>query len=330
MMDRRGFLRLSLGAGTVPFTAWAQPGRRWRIAWLAEERDPGRGSEAPGGGRWFFEALREHGYIDGQNLSIDYRFAEEKADQLAELAAAIVRENADLIAVPGTREALAAKHATSTIPIVTLFVGDPVGSGLVSNLRSPGGNVTGTSVMCADVGGKRLELLKEIVPRLRNVAVLYNPKNASAAADLRASESATKALDVKITPLSLESRDRLDEAFNELAKHRPDGLLVLQDALIVAVRRQIADFAIRNRFPTATPARMYVDSGSLLSYVPDMRATARRAATYVDRIFKGAKPASLPIEQPTMFELVINLKTAKALGLTIPPSLLARADQVIE
>jgi putative tryptophan/tyrosine transport system substrate-binding protein len=330
-MDRRAFLGTLAGSAlAAPLAAGAQARRVWRIAWLVEGRNPGRESQVPWSGRWFFDALRELGYIEGQNLSIDYRFAEERADQLAELAAEILRQNVDLIAVIGTREALAAKAATSTIPIVTLFVGDPVGSGLVNSLNAPGGNLTGTSVMYADVGGQRLGLLKELVPKLRSVGILGNPKNVSAAADIRASEVAGRSLGIDTKSVGMVSRDHLDEALDQLARHRIDGLLIIQDALIVAVQRQIADFALRYRLPSVTPARMYVETGSLLSYGPDMRATARRAATYVDRIFRGAKPSDLPIEQPTTFELLINLKTAKALGLTIPASLLARADQVIE
>jgi putative ABC transport system substrate-binding protein len=312
VMDRRAFLAGAAAVLTAPLAAQAQPaGKVWRIAWLAEERDPGRASPAPGAGLWFFEALRELRYIEGQNLRIEYRFAEERAERLPELAAELVRLKVDLIAVPGTREALAAKAATSTTPIVTLFVGDPIGAGLVKSLNSPGANLTGTSVMYTDVGGKRLEFLKEIVPNLRSVTILGNPKNASTAADIRASEAAARSLGLHIKSVEIVSRDRLDETFSQLARDRSDGLLVLQDALIVAVRRQIADFALRNRVPSATPARMYVETGSLLSYGPDMRVTARRAATYVDRIFRGAKPSDLPIEQPTKFELVINANTPR-------------------
>jgi putative ABC transport system substrate-binding protein len=331
-MRRRRFVLTSL-AGVVAGQAAAggqQRVRTWRIAWLAEERDPGRESQAPGGGRWFFEALRDLGYINNHNLQVEYRFAEERAERLPDLAEALARLKVDLIAVPGTREALAAKAATPTIPIVTLFVGDPVGSGLVKSLNAPGGNLTGTSVMYADVSGKRLGLLKEFVPHLRRVALLGNPNNVSAAADIRTGEIAARSLGIDTKVVGIVSRDHLTEALKQLAGERTDGLLILQDALIVAVRRQIADFALRHRLPSATPARMYVESGSLLSYGPDMRATARRAATYVDRIFRGSKPSDLPMEQPTTFEFVINLKTAKALGLTIPPSVLARTDQVIE
>jgi putative tryptophan/tyrosine transport system substrate-binding protein len=330
LMDRRAFLG-ALGLLAAPLAVEGQRADKvWRVAWLAEERDPGRGHPAPGGGLWFFEALRELGYVEGQNLAIEYRFAADRAERLPQLAAELATLKVDLIAVPGTREALAAKAETSTIPIVTLFVGDPVGTGLVSSLRAPGGNVTGTSLMGPDLAGKRLELLREIIPKLRRICALWNPQNASTTINLRGAMTVAKSLGIEMKAVGIPTRDRLDEALREVARDRPDGLFLFQDAVIVSLRVQIADFALRNRLPTTTQGRMYVESGCLLGYGPDMRALARRAATYADRIFRDAKPSDLPVEQPTKFELVINLKTAKALGLTIPPSLLQRADQVIE
>jgi putative ABC transport system substrate-binding protein len=235
-----------------------------------------------------------------------------------------------VIATSGTRETVAAKAATATIPIVMLFVGDPVGAGLVSSLTHPGANVTGTSLMAPDVSGKRLELLREIVPKLRRVAILWNPRNASAAAEMRATETAARSLGLTVYSAAVDSASRLDAAFAGMARARPDGVLVMLDALTSWHRREIAAAALTARLASIFPSWTYVESGGLVGYGPDYRAIAGRAASYVDKILKGARPGDLPIEQPTKFELVINLKTAKALGLTIPPSLLQRADRVIE
>ena len=328
MLNRRAFFGI-LGLLAAPSGTEAQRAEKvWRVGWLAEAADPGRGH--PGGGLGFLEALSELGYIEGKNLAIEFRFADDRAERLPELAAELVTLKVDLIAVPGTREALAAKAATSTVPILILYVGDPVGTGLVTSLRSPGGNVTGTSLMGPDLGGKRLELLRETVPRLRRISALWNPRNASTTLNVRGVQATAKSLGIEMTAVGIPTRDHLNEALRDVARNRPDGLFLFQDAVIVSVKDQIADFALRHRLPTTTPGRMYVESGSLLGYGPDMRALGKRAATYADRIFRGSKPSDLPIEQPTKFELVINLKTAKALGLTIPPSLLQRADQVIE
>jgi putative ABC transport system substrate-binding protein len=274
------------------------------------------------------EALQELGYIEHQNLIIEYR--DGQSDRLAELAAELVRLKLDLIVGVGTRELLALKAATSRIPIVMLYPGDPVGAGVVSSLTHPGGNITGTSLMFPDLGGKRLQLLHEIVPRLRRVTLVWNSQNASTAADMRATEVAAKSLGLTIRPLSVDSVSGLDGALAELTRERTDGVVVLQDTVMFTRRRAIAEAALRNSLPTAFPGRAYVESGGLLGYGPDLRAIAARAAAYVDKVVKGTRPADLPIEQPTKFELVINLKTAKALGLTIPPSVLARADQLIE
>jgi putative ABC transport system substrate-binding protein len=329
-MDRRRFLLTSLaGALAAPLAAEAQQRRKvWRIGWLSE----GPGPDADPGGermiprRWFFDALRALGYIEGENLTVEYRFT-DRAEQLPELAAQLVGLKLDLIAAAGTQETLALKAATSSIPIVMVYVGDPVGAGIVQALTQPGSNI---SLMHTDLGGKRVEVLREIVPNLRRLAVLWNPKNRSTAADTRAAELGAQSIGIQVRLVAAESPEGLAKALNDLANDRPEGLVVVTDGLTFARRQEIAEFAVRNRFASVFSLRAYAASGGLVSYGPDMRATAGRAATYVDKILKGAKPADLPIEQPTKFELVINLKTAKALGLTIPPSLLARADQVLE
>jgi putative ABC transport system substrate-binding protein len=276
------------------------------------------------------EGLRERGYDQRRNLAIETRWAAGRIERLPVLAAELVGLRLDVIAAPGTREALALQKATTTIPIVMLFPGDPVGAGLITSLASPGGNITGTSVMYPEVGGKRLELLREIVPTLRRVAIIGNPKNAASAADIRATEAAARTLGLQGRTTSVESMDHLADALSEIVKDKPDGLLAIQDTVILGNRARIAEFAIQHRLASVFPGRTYVVSGGLIGYGPSLPHVARRAAVYVDKILKGAKPADLPVEQPTMFELVINLKTARALGLTIPPAILARADEVIE
>jgi len=332
-MNRRAFV---VGTGALlAAAAWpagAQQGRKvWRIGWLSE----GPGPDADPGGermiprRWFFDALRALGYAEGENLTVEYRFT-DRAERLPELAAQLVGLQLDLIAAPGTQEILALKAATSSIPIVMVCVGDPVGAGIVQALTQPGSNITGPSLMHTDLGGKRVEVLREIVPNLRRLAVLWNPKNRSTAADMWSAELGARSLGIKVRPIAAESPEGLAKALNNLANDRPEGLVVVTDGLTFARRQEIAEFAVRSRCASVFSLRAYAASGGLVSYGPDMRATSGRAATYVDKILRGARPADLPIEQPTKFELVINLKTAKALGLTIPPSLVARADQVIE
>ncbi len=324
-----GTLAFGLVLTLAPLAIEAQQtGRVWRVGWLTEAPDLGPARRV--GANLFIAGLRELGYVEGRNLVIEYRFAGGRPERLAELAADLVRANVDVIAAPGTLEALALKATTSTIPIVMVYPGDPVGAGLVTSLPRPGGNITGTSLMFPDLGGKRLELLRELVPTLRRVAILSNPNNASTAADVRATETAAKSIGLEVRLVGVESEERLSVALTDLAKNRPDALLVLQDTLLFVNRGRIAEFAVRNRLVSAFPGRIYVDAGGLVSYGPDLRAVAARAAVYVDKILKGAKPADLPVEQPTKFELVINLKTAKALGLTIPASVMLRADHIIE
>jgi putative ABC transport system substrate-binding protein len=329
-VDRRAFLSTVAGSLlAAPLAAEGQPaGKVWRIGILQEGPDKNLNPEAPMNG--FVDGLRELGYVEGQNLVIEYRYTNNEPERIPEFAAELARLKLDVIATTGTTETAAAKAATATIPIVMLFVGDPVGAGLVRSLTHPGTNVTGTSMMLPDLGGKRLELLREIVPKLRRVAILWNSRNASAAAEMRATETAARSLGLTVYSAAVDSASRLDAAFAGMARARPDGVLVMLDALTRWHRREIAAAALSARLPSVVPSWTYVESGGLVGYGPDYRAIAGRAASYVDKILKGAKPADLPVEQPTKFELVINLKTAKALGLTIPPSLLQRADQVIE
>jgi len=330
MMERRTFLGVITGGLlAAPLAAEAQQaGKVWRIGYLMEGPNFRLYPELPS--NRFVESLRNLGYVEGQNLVLEHRYADNKTERIPGFAAELVRLKVDLIVTVGTRETIAVKAVTSTIPIVMLLVGDPVGAGLVSSLSHPGANVTGTSIMAPDVSGKRLELLREIVPKLRRVAILANPRNASTAADMRSAEAAARSLGLTVYFVEVDSAPRLGAALGDMALGGPDGVLVLQDTLIFSHRHEIAGAFLRARLPSVFMGSAYVTSGGLLGYGPDLRAIAGRAAIYVDRILKGARPGDLPIEQPTKFELTINLKTAKALGLTIPPSLLQRADQVIE
>ena len=262
---------------------------------------------------------------------IEYRFAEGRFDRLADFAAELVQLKVDVIVAVVTQASLAAKKATTTIPIVMVGVGDPLGSGLVTNLARPGANITGTSSTTSDVVGKSLELLKDAIPKVSRVAVLWNPANpAFQAPQLRESEVSARMLAVQLQPLEARGPQELDRAFAAMTSARADALLVTPDPIFAIHQRRIIDLAAKSRLPTMFGQREFVDAGGLMSYGTNFRETYSRAATYVDKILKGAKPADLPIEQPTKFELIINLKTAKALGLTIPQSLLLRADQVIE
>src|SRR5262252_8788123 len=279
----------------------------------------------------FRQRLRELGWVEGQNVVIDYRYAEGRVDRLPDLAAELVRLKVDLIvASAGTQVATAAKNATETIPIVMIAVRDPVGTGLIASLARPGGNVTGVSGSAGlEWVAKQLELLKETVPKIRRVAILSNPDNAYHQLAIREVNVAARSLGVQLQLLEARGPNEFDGAFAAMAKERVGALLVLSDAIFSSHRTRLADLAARSRLPAAYGVRDSVEAGGLMSYGPSILDSYRRAATYVDKILKGAKPAELPVEQPTKFELVINLKTAKALGLTIPQSVLLRADQVI-
>jgi putative ABC transport system substrate-binding protein len=277
-------------------------------------------------------ALRQLGYIEGQNIAFEYRYAEGKRDRYPELAAELVRLKVDIIVVAGgTGPTRAAKNATKTIPIVMTGLGaDPIEASLIESLARPGGNVTGITLLARELGGKRLELLKEAVPKLARVAVLYDPAASSPVHEVKeVLPVAARALRLTIQPWEVRDADGFERVFVALSKQRPDGLYVPGGPLTTANRKRIAGFALKSRLPSMYNRREAVDAGGLMSYGADLVDSYRRVAYFVDRILKGAKPADLPVEQPTKFEFVINQKTAKQIGLTIPPDLLARATKII-
>jgi ABC-type uncharacterized transport system substrate-binding protein len=329
-MRRREFITL-LGAGVAvawPLAARAQrAGKRYTIGLFNAGTMPAQTAPAWIG---FFDALRELGWVEGKNVTFEHRYADNRLERLPELAAELVRLNVDVIFGIGTLAPLAAKQATSTIPIVMGAAGDPVGSGLVASLARPGGNVTGMSLMAPDLGGKRLELLKELLPRLALVAVLWNAANPYSANVFKETQAAGRVLGVQIQSLGVRNPEDLDGAFEAARQQHPDALISVEDPFTATYRKRITDFAIASRLPSLYGLREDVDAGGLISYGANLAHLWRRAAGYVDKILKGAKPADLPVEQPTTFELVINMKTARALGLEIPPTIVARADDVIE
>jgi ABC-type uncharacterized transport system substrate-binding protein len=304
-----------------------QPRKVHRIGYLSSsDRDAAR-TEA------IRLALREIGYIEGQNIAVEYRYGEGKIDRAPELAAEMVSRKVDIIVVAGGPVWVrAAKNATKTIPIVMTGSGtDPVEAGLVESLARPGGNVTGITILNRDLGGKRLELLKEAVPKLARVAILYDPVAPAPVLDLKeVLPVAARALGLTLQPWEVGGRDDFDRVFAAMVKQRPDGLYVLESALMLANRKRIVGLALKGRLPSMYQSRNAVDAGGLMSYGADPLDSYRRVATYVDKILKGAKPSDLPVEQPTKFELVINLKTAKQIGLTVPQSVLFRADKVFK
>ena len=277
----------------------------------------------------FREGLRELGYVEGQNLAIESRFAEGKWDRVPGLAAELVRLKVDVIVTYTTPATQAAKQATGTIPIVVATVIDPVAAGLVASLAHPGGNITGLSQMVPDLVGKQLEILKEVAPRISRVALLSNPANPAHAVALRDVKDAARALGVQLQLLEARGPSEIDSAFVAMTTERVGAVIVLVDSMLIDHRARIADLALRRRLPAVSATIETAEAGGLIAYGPSVRDMFRRAATYVDKLLKGAKPADLPIEQPTRFELVINLKAAKLLGLTIPQTLLLRADEVI-
>ena len=328
-MDRRVFLGALAGSVllTAPFPAEAQqPGKVYRIGVLEQGGLPGPNPVYEA----FRQQLHQLGYIEGQNIVFEYRPAEGRAERLPDFAAELVRLKVDVIVAGGTLGPQAAKHATGTIPIVLAAAGDPVGTGLVASLAKPGGNVTGLSNHSAELTGKRLQLTKEVVPGLSRVAVLWNAANPIAELVFKETEAAARTLGVQIQSLEVRSSDDFENALLAAVNGRAGALFVVDDPLVFRNRTRIAEFAARNRLPATAFYKQFAEAGGLMTFGASLADLYRRAAIFVDKILKGAKPADLPVEQPTKFELVINLKTAKALGLTIPPSLLQRADQVIE
>jgi putative ABC transport system substrate-binding protein len=298
------------------------PGKIHRVAVLGNENNP------PWEG--FRRGLRELGYVDGQNVTIEWRWSEGKPDRLPGLATEVVSLRPDVIVASGTQAIRAAKRATSAIPIVMTTSSYPDKIGLVDSLSRPGGNVTGLSNVGPELSGKKLELLKEIAPKASRVAVVFNPASEVEPLVVQELSAMAPALSLEIESVEVRSPDDFSAAFAALSPSRLHALLALGNPINFRGRRLIADFAVKNRLPSIYDERLFVEAGGLLSYAPSFIDAFHRAATYVDKVLKGQKPADLPIEQPTKFELVINLKTAKALGLSIPPSLLLRADQVIE
>ncbi len=325
-MNRRTFLcGLTLWTLAAPLAGEAQqPGKMWRVGYLSPT-SAGPATEA------FREGMRTLGYVEGQNLVIEYRWAEGKFERLPQLAIELVRLQVDVIVAVVTQASLAAKNATSTIPIVMMYVADPVGAGLVTSLGRPGGNVTGTSGMSAEVAGKSLEFLKLAVPKIRLVAVLWNPANPVFQAQMvKETEAAARSLGIQLRMLEARDAQEIDRAFEAMTRERVEALTVLADPVFGVHRTRLAALAAKSRLPSVSGFQEYAEAGGLMAYGSNFKESARRAATYVDRILKGAKAADLPVEQPTGFELVINLKTAKALGLTIPQSVLLRADETIQ
>jgi len=323
---RREFITLLGGAAAWPLVAHAQQVRKIHtIGYL----NPGLAA-LPGVYTAFTNALQVLGWIEGQNIAIERRYAENRLERLPELAAELVRLNVEVIVAVGTLGPLAAKRATSTIPIVMTAAGDPLGSGLVASLAQPGGNVTGMSLMVPDIAGKRLELLKEILPRLVRVAVLWNAANPYPAIVFKETQTAARKLGIEVQSLEVRSPDDFNGAFEKARRQRPDALIEVEDPLTNSLHKRIVEFAAAEQLPSLHGVGEEVKAGGLISYGSSISDLFRRAAGYVDKILKGAKPADLPVQQPTTFELVINLRTARALGLELPPTLLARADEVIE
>lgn len=329
MITRRELLfafGLAVLAGPVALRSEEKQARRIaQIAWISATREqrPNRFLDA------FREGLRDLGHIEGNNLVLNTYWAGESAERLASLATEIVALKPDVIVAIGTAAARAVQQATQTVPVVMAPAADPVGAGLVKSLAQPGGNITGIANLTVDLSGKTIELLREAVPNAVRIAVL-RADNPTHPAQIRAIQDVAKARGLTVLTAVASSPEDIDQAFGQMAKQRPQALVVLGDAMLVGRRQQIADLAIKQKWPSIFQFREHAEAGGLMSYGTQLPGLYRRAATYVDKILKGAKPADLPVEQPMTFDLVVNLKTAKAIGIKIPQSLLMRADQVIE
>ncbi len=318
---------LTLSLALTPLAAESQPARKVpRIGWLGLPGQAGNADIISG----FWEGLRQLGYTEGKNITIEYRFAEGRAERLSNLAVELVNLHMDAIVVIGGQAATAAKQATSTIPIVMVSVGDPVGAGLVASLAKPGGNLTGLSAAHGDISVKWLELLREVVPRAARIGYLEDPNSPMSPIFLRQILGAARTLGVSMQVFPITSPDNVESQLTAMSQARMQALVVDSTPIPRTRQKEIVAFAARNHLPAMYGGRDYVDAGGLMSYNPSRPDMGRQGALYVDKILKGAKPGDLPVEQPTKFELVINLKTAKALGLTIPQSILVRADEIMQ
>ncbi len=330
MKDRRTFIiSVAFVVSAAPLTGFAQqPGKVWRIGFLSAYSrrflvDDGRFTA-------FLAGMRDLGYLEGKNLVIEGRYADGHYERLPEFASELTRLNVDVIVAAPSPAIRAAQQATTTIPIVFPATGDPVGSGFVASLARPGGNLTGLSNTTLDVAAKTLDLLRTILPRMSLVAVLANPGSSTEAAMLKSIAAAAQKMGVQVLTVEARTPGEIEAAFATMRQDRAEAVVVVADALMNMQRRQIAELAIKFRLPSITQGRIFASAGGLMSYGADTTESYRRAAAYVDKILRGANPGDLPVEQPTKLELVINLKTGKALGLTIPQSLLLRADEVLQ
>lgn len=323
---RKAYVWLSLGATVLALSLSAeaqQAGKKYRVGILSQNTASGSKRNMDP----FREGLRELGYVEGKNIIIEYRYADRKVDRLPALATELVRTNVDVIVVAGSRAIMAAKQAISTIPIVVGAAADLVGTGVVASLARPGRNITGSTRMSTELGGKRVELLKEALSKVSRVAVIVSTRQDRE--ELKSTADAASKLGVKIQLVELRDRSEFQDAFPEIAKERADAIIILHSGFTFTHRKQLLELAAQNQLPSMCEQAAWTSAGCLVSYGPDVPHLYRRAAIYVDKILKGRKPGELPVERPVKFELIINLKTAKQLGLTIPPNVLARADRVI-
>lgn len=323
-------LLIALGAGLIgaPFGTRAQPaGKMFQVGYVGNSTPSVEAALVEA----FRQGLRERGYAEGKNIVVHYRWAEGRIDRMPDIVADLIRLRVDVLVMAGTPAVIAAKQATTSIPIVMAAIGDAVATGIVPNLARPGGNVTGLSTLYPDLEGKRLEILRELVPRLQRLALLTNPANPFTQVILKATQAAAAKLRMPVQTFEVSAADQFERVFAALAKARPDALAVLADRpFLVSNRGQIVRFAEKARLPAIYPFPEFVEEGGLIFYGPSFTDMFRRSATYVDKILKGARPADLPLEQPTKFELVLNAKTARTLGIKIPQSILVRTDRVIE
>ena len=328
-MNNRRKLIVALGASALaaPFRIYAQPVKKSVVVGILGAQDQPSAEPVLSA---FKQGLQELGYVEGKNLTLHLRFADGKFERVPGLAAELVNLKVDVILSGGTVTTSALQKATGTIPIVMANSFDPVGNGLVKTLARPGGNITGLSSLGDDIGGKHLEMLLSVAPKLSRVAVLLNPGNQSHPLVLKSIQSAALKTSAKILPLEARTAPEIENAFSTMTQGKAGAVIVARDGFFIRQSRQIAELALKNRLPSISERASYAQAGGLMSYGVNQGEQFRRAATYVDKIFRGAKPADLPVEQPTKFELVINRKTAKALGLTIPQALLVSADKVIE